>query len=142
MKNKVEEGAISGGKTSATCPGKLTTPINSGGRCSNAPGSKLPPCVFKDEDAPPATFQMGLLLLGNIAIGGVSEDVGTTIIQRIQAISPYANTFVVSQFFGPARYLVSDDMYGMFTFDSTDSHVKKGCAEPSILKGFQQLMSK
>lgn len=142
MRNKVEEGPISGAKTSATCPGKLTTPINSGGRCSNTPGSKLPPCVFKDEDAPPATFNMGLLLLGNIAIGGISEDVGTTIIQRIQAVSPFSNTFVVSQFFGPARYLVSDDTYGLFTFDSTDSHVKKGCAEPSILKGFQQMMSK
>jgi neutral ceramidase len=142
MRNKIEEGAIYGAKTSATCPGKLTTPINSGGRCSNAPGSKLPPCIFKDEDAPPATFQMGLLLLGNIAIGGISEDVGTTIIQRIQALSPYANTVVVSQFFGPARYLVSDDTYGMFTYDSTDSHVKKGCAEQSILKGFQQLMPK
>ena len=142
MRNKMEEGPIYGARTSATCPGKLTTPINSPGRCSNAPGSKLPPCVFKDEDAPPATFDMGLLLLGNIAIGGVSEDIGTTIIQRVQAISPYANTFVVSQFFGPARYLVSDDMYGLFTFDSTDSHVKKGCAEQSILKGFQQMLSK
>jgi neutral ceramidase len=139
----MEEGPIYGARKSATCPGKLTTPINSASRCSNQPGSKLPPCgVYKDEDAPPATFNIGLLLLGNIAIGGISEDVGTTIIQRVQAISPYANTFVVSQFFGPARYLVSDDTYGLFTFDSTDSHVKKGCAEQSILQGFRELLPK
>jgi neutral ceramidase len=139
----IEEGPIYGARKSATCPGKLTTPINSPSRCSDQPGSKLPPCgVYKDEDAPPATFNIGLLLLGNIAIGGISEDVGTTIIQRVQAISPYANTFVVSQFFGPARYLVSDDTYGLFTFDSTDSHVKKGCAEQSILRSFREMLPK
>lgn len=138
-----DEGQIYGAKKSATCPGKLTTPVNSPGRCSEVPDPKLPPCgIYKDEDAVPVTFQIGLLVLGNIAIGGVSEDVGTTIIQRVQAISPFANTFVVSQFFGPARYLVSDDTYGLFTFDSTDSRVKKGCAEQTILKGFAELMPK
>jgi hypothetical protein len=76
------------------------------------------------------------------ATGGVSEDVGTTIIQRVQANSPFANTFVVAQFFGPGRYLVSDDTYGLFTLDSTDSRVKQGCAEQSILKGFAELMPK
>jgi hypothetical protein len=90
----------------------------------------------------PVTFHLGLLVLGNIAIGGVPEGVVTTIIQRVQAISPFANTLVVSQFFGPGRYLVSDDTYGMFTFNSTDSRVRKGCAEQSILKGFSELMPK
>ena len=142
MRNKMEEGPIYGAKTSATCPGKLTKPINSPSNCSNTAGSKLPPCVYKDEDGPAITINMTLLLLGNVAMGGIWEDSSTSLIQRIQAISPYANTFVDCQFFGPARYLVSDDMYGLYTFESTDSRVKKGCAEQSILKGFQQMFPK
>jgi hypothetical protein len=142
MRNKLESGPIYGAMSSATCPGKVTKPINSPSACSNTPGSKLPPCVYKDEDGPPITLTMGFLLLGNIAIGGIWEDTVTSLIQHIQAISPYANTFVDCRFFGPARYLVSDDMYGMYTFESTDSRVKKGCAEPAILKAFQEMFSK
>ena len=143
IRNTIDQGQIYAAGKDLTCPGKLTTPINDPSRCSNEPDSKLPPCgVYKEEDAPPVTFGINLLVVGDIAFAAVSEDVGTTMVQRVQASSPYRNTVVISRIFGPARYLVTDDMYGLYTFDSTDSHAKKGCAEKSIVSGFLDLMPK
>jgi neutral ceramidase len=143
IRDTIDQGPLYASGKALTCPGKLTIPINDPSRCSTAPDSKLPLCgVYKEEDAPPVPFGINLLVIGDIALGAVSEDVGTTMVQRVQASSPYTNTIVISRLFGPARYLVTDDMYGLYTFDSTDSHVKKGCAEKSIVNGFQTLMPK
>ena len=139
--NPADSGQLYGAGKLLTCPGKLTTPINDQNRCSTQPGSSLPLCgVFKEEDAPPVTFGMNLLLIGKIALGSVSEDLATTIIQRMQASSPYTDTMVVSALHGPAHFLDSDDGYGLYTYGSTDSRVKKGCAEQGIIKGFLSLM--
>jgi hypothetical protein len=144
MQSKVENGPIYAATTSAICPGKSTTPKMARGPCSNTPtgDAKLPLCSYKEVETPPVTFRMGLMLIGDIAIGGFEANVDVSVIRRVQAISPYANTLVVTESRGPAGYIVSDQTYGRFAFNSVNSDLKMGCGEQSAVKAFQDMSAK
>jgi hypothetical protein len=140
IKTRMTEGPIYTASNSATCPGKTTTPKTAPGPCTDTANGTIPQCAYKEQDTPPVTFKMGLLMLGNIAIDGMWEIVDATIIQRIEAASPYANTFVISRFMGPAGYLVHDEGYETVTFDSINTHLKAGCGEQAAIKGFLDML--
>jgi hypothetical protein len=142
IQNKLEQGPIYTAATSATCPGKITNPKGIRGPCTDTPNLSLPRCQYHEEDTSPVTFRMNLLLLGNVAIDGFWEIIDATLIQRLQAASPYANTFVVSQFMGPAGYLIHDEGYERVTFDSINTRLKQGCAERAAIKGLQDMLPK
>jgi hypothetical protein len=139
---KQERGPIYGAATSVTCPGKLTTPKYPTAPCADRPNALLAECPYKEVDSDPVTIKMGLLMIGDIAIDGIWEITDSVIIHRIQAVSPYAHTFVVSQFFGPAGYLIHDEDYEITSFNSVNTRIKQGCGEAAAIKGFEEMLPK
>jgi hypothetical protein len=121
---------IYGSRKSVTCPGRERT--NSGR--AGFPGT------YKDAD--PVELGLGLLRIGDIAIGAVNGEVFNLIAQRLKKESPYTATMMATLTNGTARsgYIPNDAAYGMYTFEVLSSRLKPGCAESSIVNGILDLI--
>lgn len=126
------EQKITARKRVLTCPGKETTPLNNPRTCSDAPGSKLPRCVFTDKDAPPADLQMGLLKIGDLRILQADANITPPVWVRGKAGFP-ANTILVALIYGPVRYVLEDSVYPGNGYQATASMVKPGCAAQGFI---------
>jgi len=115
------------------CPGKITAPLNLPDRCAHEQGSTLPPCTFKDQDAPPVALQTGALRLGDLVIVHADADISAPVGKKLQAQSPAARTWVASLSYGPMHYVVQDKDYPINTYEATASTAKQGCAEAGFL---------
>ena len=94
-------------------------------------------------DADPVEIKLGLLRIGDIAIGAVNAEVFNLIAQRLKKESPYARTMMATLTNGMARsgYIPNDAAYGMDTFEVLSSRLKPGCAEGAIVNGILDLMA-
>jgi len=121
---------IYGAQKTISCPGRER--LNSGR--AGEPGSY--------KDAAPVEIRLGLLKVGDIAIGGVNAEVFNLIAQRLKKESPYAHTMMATLTNGSARsgYIPNDAAYGMETFEVLSTRLKPGCAETSIVSGILDLM--
>lgn len=126
--SKVE---IYGGEKTVSCPGRMRLDEGRAG----FEGS------YKDAD--PVEIKLGLLRIGDIAIGAVNAEVFNLIAQRLKKESPYARTMMATLTNGSARsgYIPNDAAYGMNTFEVVSSRLKPGCAETSIVNGILDLMA-
>jgi hypothetical protein len=111
-----------------TCPGKRTV---------QPPG---PDREFKIEDADPVPIRLSLLVLGDIAIAGVSGEVLTNIALRLKKESPYNRTIMVTHANGSSGYLPDDAAYDQVSYEIITTRVKRGCAEDAIVNGFVDMM--
>ena len=93
-------------------------------------------------DADPIDIRLGLLMIGDIAIGTVNAEVFNLIAQRLKRESPYAHTMITTLTNGraPSGYIPNDAAYGMYTFEVVSSRLKPGCAEDAIVDGILDLM--
>ncbi len=93
-------------------------------------------------DGDPVDIRLGLLTLGNIAIGAVNAEVFNLIAQRLKRESPFARTMLATLTNGRANsgYIPNDAAYGMYTFEVVSSRLKPGCAEDAIVDGILDLM--
>jgi neutral ceramidase len=124
---------LSGSLQILTCPGKATTPLNNAVSCSDAPGSKLPKCVFTDKDTGPVDLRIGLIRLGDLSIVNTDSNIGWAVWQQVKSQSPSpANTLLTALTYGPTHYVIPDAEYATNSYQATASMVKRGCAE----KGF------
>jgi len=123
---------IAAGQTTISCPGRERT--NSGR--AGYPGTY--------KEAGLVELRLGLLKLGDIAIGAVNAEVFNPIAQRLKNESPYARTMMTTLTNGMARsgYIPNDAAYGMYTFEVLSSRLQPGCAETSIVNGILDLLSK
>ena len=112
------------------CPGRIRTDKGRAGY----PGTY--------NDAGPVEIRLGLLRLGDIAIGAVNAEVFTLVAQRLKKESPYARTMMATLTNGSANsgYIPNDAAYGMYTFEVLSSRVQPGCAETAIVNGILDLM--
>lgn len=122
---------IYGGQKTISCPGRER--LDSGR--AGSPGTY--------KDAGPVEIQLGLLRVGDIAIGAVNAEVFNLIAQRLKKESPYARTMMATLTNGMARsgYIPNDTAYGMNTFEVLSSRLQPGCAETSIVNGLLDLMN-
>jgi hypothetical protein len=122
---------IYGGQKTISCPGRERT--NSGRAGFEG--------TYKD--GPPVEIRLGLLRVGDIAIGAVNAEVFNLIAQRLKQESPYTATMMATLTNGMARsgYIPNDAGYGMYTFEVLSSRLKPGCAETSIVNGILDLIS-
>jgi neutral ceramidase len=122
---------IYGGQKTIGCPGRERT--NSGRAGFEG--------TYKD--GPPVEIRLGLLRVGDIAIGAVNAEVFNLIAQRLKQESPYTATMMATLTNGMARsgYIPNDAGYGMYTFEVLSSRLKPGCAETSIVNGILDLIS-
>jgi neutral ceramidase len=131
---------IAGGLQTLQCPGKITTPQNLARECSNAPGSTVPVCNFKDADGPSVSLNYGLLKLGDIVIVHADANVVPSIGEKLKRALPLANTMLVLDNFGPFRFLVEDASYPLNTYEATATRAKQGCGEQGLIGGVMELM--
>jgi neutral ceramidase len=130
---------ISGAQRVLQCPGKMTTPLNNARSCSDAPGSKLPACVFKDTDTGPVSLQMGLLKIGDLRIVQADADVTPPVWQKLKRASP-ANTMLVALAYGPMHYVMADAAYPSMSYQVTATTAKQGCAEQGFVDTAQSMI--
>jgi hypothetical protein len=113
------------------CPGRQRTDSGRAGF----------PGTYKD--AAPVDIRLGLLKVGDIAIGAVNAEVFNLIAQRLKRESPYARTMMATLTNGsaPSGYIPNDAAYGMYTFEVVSSRLQPGCAESAIVNGILDLMA-
>ena len=93
-------------------------------------------------DGDDVDIRLGLLMVGDIAIGAVNAEVFNLIAQRLKRESPYARTMLATLTNGRANsgYIPNDAAYGMYTFEVVSSRLQPGCAEDAIVNGILDLM--
>jgi hypothetical protein len=130
--------------TPATVP---TAPIHAAQTITSCPGRERTdagragyPGTYKD--APPIDLRLSMMMIGDVAIGGVDGEVFTTIGQRFKKESPYAHTMMATLTNGLARsgYIPNDAAFGYNTFEVVSSSLKPGCAETAIVDGLLGMM--
>src|SRR5207247_11003141 len=128
MESTVE---VYGGQKTISCPGRERT---NAGRAGFAG-------IYKE--GAPVEIRLGLLKVGDIAIGAVNAEVFNLIAQRLKQESPYTATMMATLTNGTARsgYIPNDAAYGMYTFEVPSSRLQPGCAETSIVNGILDLMA-
>lgn len=121
---------ISGGQKTVTCPGRERTNTGRAGY----------PGTYKDGD--PVEIRLGLLRVGDIAIGAVNAEVFNLIAQRLKRESPLKATMMVTLTNGMASsgYIPDDAAFGMNTFEVLSSRLQPGCAESAIVNGLLDLI--
>jgi neutral ceramidase len=122
---------IDGRQKTVQCPGRDRTDTGRAGF----------PGTYKD--GAPVNIRLGLLKLGDIAIGTVNAEVFNLIAQRLKKESPYARTMMATLTNGSANsgYIPNDAAFGMYTFEVVSSRLQPGCAETAIVNGILDLMS-
>jgi hypothetical protein len=131
MERANADAEVFGGVKTVSCPGRTRT--NEGRAGIEG--------TYKDAD--PVEIKLGLLRIGDIAIGAVNAEVFNLIAQRLKKESPYAETMMATLTNGMARsgYIPNDAAYGMDTFEVISSRLKPGCAESAIVNGILDLMA-
>ena len=122
---------IDGRQKTVQCPGRDRTDTGRAGF----------PGTYKD--GAPVNIRLGVLKVGDIAIGTVNAEVFNLIAQRLKKESPYARTMMATLTNGSANsgYIPNDAAYGMYTFEVVSSRLQPGCAETAIVNGILDLMS-
>lgn len=93
-------------------------------------------------DAGPQEIRLGVLMIGDVAVGQVNGIPYNAIGQRLKRESPYAKTMLTTRANGmtDAGYIPDDASYGHNTFAVLSSKLKPGCAESAIVNGIIDLM--
>jgi hypothetical protein len=120
---------IRGAQQVVTCPGRRVEP------------GATPRAEYKFNDADPVNIRLGLLMINNVALAGVSGEVFTLIAQRLKRESPFNHTVMVTHTNGSSGYIPNDAAFEPVSYEVTASHLKPGCAEGAIVNGFLELIS-
>ena len=121
---------IFGCQRTVLCPGRERT---NAGRAGD-------PGTYKVAD--PVEIHLGLLRVGDIAIGAVNAEVFNLIAQRLKRESPLKATMMATLTNGMASsgYIPDDAAFGMNTFEVLSSRLQPGCAESAIVNGILELI--
>jgi hypothetical protein len=118
---------LRGAQQVVTCPGR---------RLARDPQTK----EYKSTDADPVNIRLGLLMINEIALAGVSGEVLTGISRHLRQDSPFAHTIMVTHANGSSGYIPDDAAFDQITYEITTTRLKPGCAENAIVNGFLDLM--
>jgi neutral ceramidase len=130
MQRPTTSARIFGDQKTISCPGRQRTDTGRAG----FPGSY--------KDAGPVELRLSLVMIGDIAFGGVNGEVFNLIAQRLKKESRYARTMMATLTNGQARsgYIPNDAAFGYNTFEVLSSRLKPGCAEDGIVNGLLDLL--
>jgi neutral ceramidase len=121
---------IYGDQKTISCPGRDRTNTGRGGVAG----------TYKD--GAPAEIRLGLLMIGDVAVGAVNAGIFSAIGQRFKKESPFSRTMLTTAAngFSNAGYVPDDSSFGHETFEVLDSRLKPGCAESAIVNGIIDMM--
>jgi neutral ceramidase len=111
----------------------------------SCPGRRLEPAprprkVYTWADADPVPIRLGLLMINDVVLAGVSGEVMTMIEQRLRKASPFSPTLMVTHANGSSGYIPDDAAYEHISYEIEASPLKPGCAETAIVNGFLTLI--
>lgn len=120
---------IAAAQTTVTCPGRR--------RLDNA--REGTPGTYEDGD--PVNIRLGLLRIGDVALGSVDAEIYSPIGLKFKDRSPVADTMLVTLANGASNsgYIPNDTAFGAYTFQVLGSRLKQGCAENAIVNGLLDL---
>jgi len=87
-------------------------------------------------------IRLGVITIGHIALTWVSGEVVTNIYWHLRRESPFSNTIMITMANDRVGYIVDDAGYDAPTFESTASPFRRGYAEPAIVDGLVDIMSR
>ena len=90
--------------------------------------------------SPTVTLHLGLIMLNEVGIAGVSGEVVTNIYRHLQRDTPLANTILATIVNDRVGYLVDDAAYDKPIFEVNGSPAARGCAEDAIVGGLVGMM--
>jgi neutral ceramidase len=122
------EVTIRGAQRVVTCPGRRVEP------------GPTPRAEYKFTDSDPVDIRLGLLMINDVTLAGVSGEVFTLIAQRLQQESPSKPTIMVTHTNGSSGYIPNDGAFDPVSYEVTASRLKPGCAEGAIVNGFLDLI--
>ena len=95
-------------------------------------------------DGDSVTIRVGVLMLGDIALGTVNGETYNPIATQFIKESPYSRTMMVTVANGSATtgYIPDDASFGQNVFEVLSSRLKPGYAERGIIDGILDLMEK
>ena len=102
--------------------------------CPTKPGVGQMSTMTKVQ-SPTVTLRLSLILLNQVAIGGVSGEVVTNIYRHLQRETPLANTILATIVNDRVGYLADDAAYDRPIFEVNGSPAARGCAETAIVDG-------
>lgn len=123
-----EQARIWGKQQVVTCPGRKVEP------------GPLPRKQHGWKDSDPVNIRLGLLMINEIALAGVSGEVLTRIHEHLKKESPLTHAVMVTHANGSSGYIPDDAAFDQVSYEITTSHLKPGCAENAIVNGFLNLM--
>ena len=117
-------------QTTATCPGRNRTNEGRGGVAGTY------------TEGTPIDLRLGLMMIGDVAIGSVDAEVYNEIAQRLKRESPCSRTMMATLTNGIASsgYIPDDASYGNNTFEVLSSRLQPGCAKKAIVNGIISMM--
>jgi neutral ceramidase len=112
-----------------TCPGRTLEP------------GPRPRTVYTWTDADPVNIRLGLLMINDVALAGVSGEVMTMIHHHLTKVSPLSRTVMVTHANGSSGYIPDDAAFEQVSYEIESSRLKPGCAENAIVNGFLSLIA-
>jgi hypothetical protein len=122
------DASIRGSQKVVTCPGR---------RVEDGP---RPRTDYKFTDADPVNIRLTALMLGDVALTGVSGEVLNPIYQHLRKQSPVPRTIMITHANGSSGYIPDDAGFEQIGYEVTTSHLKPGCAENAIVNGVTDLI--
>ena len=102
--------------------------------CQTKPGvSQM--ATMTSVQSPTVTLRLGLIMLNQVAIAGVSGEVVTNIYRHLQRETPLADTILATIVNDRVGYLADDAAYDRPIFEVNGSPAARGCAENAIVDG-------
>ncbi|MCS0631151.1 neutral/alkaline non-lysosomal ceramidase N-terminal domain-containing protein [Telluria mixta] len=95
---------------------------------------------MKQQQVDSVPLRLNLIMIGDVALTGVSGEVTNAIGTRLYALSPLTQTFLVSIANDRIGYLPSDAAYDQPLFEVNGSPVARGCAEDAIVNGLSDMI--
>jgi neutral ceramidase len=117
-------------QTTLTCPGRKRLDTAREG----TPGQY--------EDGEPVHIRLGLLRIGDIALGSANAEIYSAIGLKLKAASPLSDTLLVTIANGMSNsgYVPNDASFGAYTFQVLGTRLKPGCAEDGIVNGLVDMI--
>ena len=95
---------------------------------------------MSQQRAPSMSLHLGLVLINQIALTGVSGEVVTNIYWHLKKDSPYSNTIMITMANDRVGYIADDAAYDTPIYEVTGSPLARGCAETAIVNGLVEMM--
>ena len=136
IRNTTTQPALWGAEASITCPGQNRAQSLQPGEPA---GGYRAAATVAMVDGPPVVVPLHLLMIGDVALAGVSAEVYSEIGQDVKRTSRFDRTMMVTLLPNRVGYIPTDKAYLLPSEKVIANRLKPGCAEPAMVDAFRRL---